>query len=321
MNATVPLEEALPFSSSIARSILVCDSIETDASFLLHSFVTQALKQKNTCVWWLTAKSVTEGQIATGLKRMGSDVAATYLRGGGGGNDKTPSLKISSLATEISSQISADVKDANDFDGAAYLKSVYRQIKEWVATDDNSSCCKWIILDDVSSLASLLQADAAVYKFVDSIQSLANRSQNLGLMVRCSLELDQMVLKQKDQSEEKTGWLGAGGLAYKEAIKREESDWIPWERSMGSMDIVVDVVPLSSGYSREAHGRLVFTECPGGRGWDGTSTTSSSKSSDNTRFVSPLSSSSSWNKFVINYCLQDTGVRAIRLRGSSATTM
>ena len=66
------------------------------------------------------------------------------------------------------------------------------------------------------------------------------------------------------------------------------------------VDTIVDVIPLISGYSREAHGRLVFSECPGGRGWG-----DSSKQQPQ---------SASWNKLVINYSLNDNGVRAIRLR-------
>jgi hypothetical protein len=33
----------------------------------------------------------------------------------------------------------------------------------------------------------------------------------------------------------------------------------------------------------------------------------------------PSSSAAAWNKFVINYCLQESGVRAIRLRENSTS--
>ena len=39
-----------------------------------------------------------------------------------------------------------------------------------------------------------------------------------------------------------------------------DDDECPWERQLVEMaDTVVDVVPLASGYSREVHGRLIFT--------------------------------------------------------------
>jgi hypothetical protein len=331
MNTTVPLEEILPFSSTVPRSILVCDSIETDASFLLHTFARLALKKKpGQPVWWITAKPVTVRQVATALKKMGSEVAATYLRKAMDSTTVTGPLTITSLATEIADQLLL-LKNDEEFDAEQYLKDMYRQIKTWLLStkgDMESYSCCWLLLDDVSALASMVGSEVLVYQFVDSIQGLANRSQNLGLMIRCSLELDQMLLRtaQIDERHDKTGWLGAGGLAHKEERKRRivQQDGIPWERMMECMDIVVDVVPLSSGYSREAHGRLIFSEYPGGRGWRGTLNSGKNNNNDSmgtgvAAASPPSSSAAAWNKFVINYCLQESGVRAIRLRENSTS--
>ena len=66
----------------------------------------------------------------------------------------------------------------------------------------------------------------------------------------------------------------------------KDDDECPWERQLVEMaDTVVDVVPLASGYSREVHGRLIFT----------------SK-------VGPASLQD-----VYNYCLTDTQALAIRI--------
>ena len=322
MNATVPLEETLPFSSTVPRSILVCDSMETDASFLLHCFSNQALKQGHS-VWWLTAKPVTDRQVAIALKKMGSEVAATHLRRAVGSSDEQGQLKIISLVADIADRVllSSTQDKQKLFDGGEdYLKSIYGKIKSWVAENELETPCRWLILDDVSTLASVLGNEVLVYQFVDSIQALANRRQNLGLMMRCSMELDQTLFKsaQIDERHDKTGWLGAGGLSHKEETKRAQQEWIPWERMIEFMDIIVDVVPLSSGYSREAHGRLIFTEYPGGRRWSG-STTASDKPNIP---IGPVSAPPilAWSKFVINYCLQESGVRAIRLRESATST-
>lgn len=351
MNATVPLEEALPWSTEIPRKILICDSIETDGSFLLHTFAGQILKGGGGSIggssdatttttggggggggqnhlWWLTARPSTDRQVATALKKIGCDVAASYLRKPAAvgltadlqnHHQHSRRLKITSLTTEIASKIleTDDDDDGPAFDGETYLKEIYKQIKSWATLrQDSSKATFWVFLDDMSSLASTLGDEALVYQFVDSIHALATRSKNLGTVVRCSYEQDQTLLKaaQLGEAQDMTGWLGAGGMAQKQETKHLNQTWIPWERTIESMDTVVDVIPLSSGYSREAHGRLVFSEYPGGRGWGGTATGSKTKQGP---MVAP--SASAWNKFVINYCLQDNGVRAIRLRESAST--
>ncbi len=302
MNATIPLEQALPWSHEIPRTILIGDSIETDGRFLLHTFASQALKGGQH-LWWLTASAVTDRQIATALKKIGCDVATSYLRN----NDGTSLLKITSMTMDLANQ-ALESKDRPFLDGEAYLKDLYKQIKSWLSVNaEETHSSSWLLVDDISSLAAMLGDEVLVFQFVDSICSLAMRHQNLGVIIRYSNELDQTLLKaaQIEAVQDKTGWLGAGGLAQKQEIKHLHQTWIPWERNIESIDIMVDVVPLSSGYSREAHGRLVFSEYPGGRGW---ATSGATKLGAN---AAP--STSLWNKFVINYCLQDGGVRAIRL--------
>jgi hypothetical protein len=337
MNATVPLKEALPWSAETPRKILICDSIETDGSFLLHTFAGQVLKTSvgshitsatagrsggsSHRLWWLTARPVTDRQVATALKKIGCDAAASYLRKPTGNTAvhimNRPPLQITSLTAEIASKTLET--DGPNFDGELYLKEIYKQIKAWAASghDDVEATSKcWIFLDDVSSLASILGDEGLVYQFVDSIQSLATRTNSLGTVVRCSYELDQTLMKAElEEAQDKIGWLGAGGMAQKEETQHIRQTWIPWERAIESMDIVVDIVPLSSGYSREAHGRLVFSEYPGGRGWSSTATGNKTKQGSMT-----APSASPWNSFVINYCLQDNGVRAIRLRESTGKT-
>ncbi len=105
-----------------------------------------------------------------------------------------------------------------------------------------------------------------------------------------------------------------------------------WERSLIELaDGVIDVIPLASGFARDVHGRLVFTERLGSLGWKhrtesrptGSFNTSSTRSSDGKgRNVSSKNSSSSsvgvyQNNFsttTVNFCCNDNGVRAIRLR-------
>jgi hypothetical protein len=345
MNSTVPLDQALPWSPEVARKILVCDSFETDGRFLLHTLAAQVLNNNNnnnsknatttttsSRVLWLSGSPITDRQVATAMKKIGCDAAAAYLRDPSSSNSNK-NLTIRPLATEIATQC---LKDEN-FDGEVFLKDVYKQVKTWLVqqqqqqqeqqqteTSKDPRPC-WIFVDDVSSLAAMLGDDAfLVYRFVDSLGALAARLGTFGMVIRCSHDLDHQTLHSKKQDsnngddvQDNSGWMGAGGLAHKEQLKHNQQTWIPWERSLEScVDAIVDVVPLTSGYSREAHGRLVFSECPGGRGW-GDSSSISTHSSTSAKQQMTQGASWNFNKFVINYCLNDNGVRAIRLRGTS----
>jgi hypothetical protein len=300
MSATVPLEEALPCSPRVARKLLVCDSVETDGRFLCYTFAKQALAATSR-VLWLVGTPVTDRQVATGLKKMGCDAAAAYLR------DPTNSknLRIRCLADEIATR---SLADENGWDEEVFLKEVYKQVKTWLQNADSSSNNNpsWILLDDVSTLATIL-GESLVYQFVDSICALSTRmgSDDIGIMIRCSHELDQTLLHKTDEDFEKdqSGWLGAGGLAHRTAVRENQLQSVPWERYIESVDGIVDVVPLTSGYSREAHGRLVFSEVPGGRGWG-----------EYNKSQQVQTGSNAWNKLLFNYCIHDNGVRAIRLR-------
>jgi hypothetical protein len=301
MNTTVPLGEALPWSSGLPRNILICDTVESDGRFVLHTMATQALKTNNCKLFWLACGPVTDRQIATALRKIGCDVAASYLRDTTASNK---SLKIKSLSNEIA----AGVLSSNTFDPQVWLRELYQEIKTWVKSEnDGSRVPCWLFLDDISSLGTLL-GESLVFSFLDSLLSLASSSvdEGFGVAVRCSHDLDYALSKRaKEEGNDNSGWLGEGGVAHKQNLARHQSEWIPWERCIESqMDAIVDVLPLTSGYSREAHGRLIFSECPTGRGWGVESKT----------IVNP---GARWNEFLINYCLNDNGVRAIRLRATN----
>ena len=123
--------------------------------------------------------------------------------------------------------------------------------------------------------------------------------------------------EKKDQS----GWFGAGGLSHKQATHDTlYRSFVPWERAMEeSVDAIIDVLPLLSGFSREAHGRLIFSETANGRGWKNSQNRNSRVSASTGPPSKPTSrsntaNSSNWNKLIFNYRMQDNGARAIRLR-------
>lgn len=320
MNASVPLEEALPWSPDTPRIVLIADSMETDGRFLLHTLAHQVLKgatgsaAAESRLWWIIGSPTTEVQVANGLKKIGSDVAASYLRSASGANkNQRPSpLRLDSLPSQIATQC-VEADDEGVFDGETFLRKLYKDIVVWNGNKSTGNTVRWLILDDVSSLANIL-GENLVYEFVDSVCALAAKS-SFGLVLRCSNDMDQLLLKasQVDEAKDKTGWIGAGGLAHRNHLKRLHEDWVPWERSLveSSIDAIIDVVPLTSGFSREAHGRLILTESPFGRGW---------KEGAAEKVTSgPQNSAIAWNKSIMNYCIQDNSVRAIRLREKAAT--
>ena len=130
-----------------------------------------------------------------------------------------------------------------------------------------------------------------------------------GMIIRCSNDVDQFLYKtQNSEDKDHSGWVGAGGLANKQSLAEHRRTVVPWERCLeDSADAIIDVLPLPSGFSREAQGRLIFSETPNGSGWGG----------DKSYRASYRSGTSSWNKLIINYCVQDTGVRAIRMQAGS----
>jgi len=336
-----------------------------------HKIPTRAL--------WLSGNSSTERQVASTLKKMGCDVGAPYLRKeySGDSNLTIRSLAVEIADRILINQIEGGIKSemygnedkqmkypSEYFDRETYLKQIYEEIKAWInynddnAENDNNDSDftnhssvdekenlelgpSWVILDDVTALASIL-GETLVYRFVESLVSLlcrqsindtSARSTKCGLIIRCSGDVDQMSYKiGNNEGNDHSGWVGAGGLAHKKAFNdMTRLKLIPWERALEeSVDAIVDVLPLSSGFSREAHGRLIFSETPNGRGWgrkfqqsNNKSNISASQSRPRRSMDGPIATktistssetNNNWNKSIFNYSIQDNGARAIRLR-------
>ena len=306
---------------------------------------------------WLSGNSSTERQVAADLKKLGCDAGAAYLKKNSSSsnsiinNNRNSGLSIRSLSLEIADRILArnvpvDNTDDRPFDRKEYLQSVYDDVVDWVGNGrhdeegkvtatDSSPSPSWIVLDDVTALSSML-GDTLVYCFVESLIALVNRPETpeFGLILRSSGDLDQMRYKiEGTEGTDQSGWFGGGGLSHKQEVHDAlYRSYVPWERAIEeSVDAIIDVLPLLSGFSREAHGRLIFSETPNGRGWKdmvqdrknppATTTagsafkpsSSSSSSTSNSR-SNQTQSTNNWNKLIFNYRIQDNGARAIRLR-------
>jgi hypothetical protein len=301
---SVPLTEALPWPSpppSDGRLFLVCDSIETDGRFLLHTLCSQVLSssvsQKG--VFWVACGPWTDVLIATSLKKMGCEAAASYIRD----SNKHHPLTIRSVPVDIVTRMEENA----DFDAELYVKELYHSIKSWTGGD-------WIVIDDASALATLV-GKRLTYCFIMSLRALANKRRrrttksSVSIMVKCSHDYDMEIQREQDTTSVRAGgsrchvdWVGAGGGGGRGVSSGH--DVCPWERALVELaDGIVNVEPLASGYSREAHGRLVF--CTKGRGWG--------PSNNNKMLQTTQDPPSSLIPLVLNFTCQDTTVSAIRL--------
>jgi hypothetical protein len=332
-SSTVPLGQAFPWntSESYPKCVLVTDSIETDGRFVLYAMVQDLLKSSafssnpqcrrrlvvppneenvsksphdnnNKSILWLSCHGMSEGQIRTSLKKIGcEDVNNTSKTIRGIRNDDvittnsglwTQSLVIHNILLDWSSQSSRDPE--------IYLKSLYHKIKDWSMIRP-FNC---IILDDVSAMENCISHDRYFYGFLSYLANLPN----IHLIMRCSNDSDQRMLSITSSTSttrvsglpvNSTNWIGASGRPLQNCIY-DIHDKIPIDRTLVEWaDWVVDVVPLSSGPSREAHGRIVFTR----RIHDSTQSQAQAKKSQSQETV-----------VVFNYCLHDTSVQVIRLK-------
>lgn len=265
-SGTTPLIEAFPWSreggTHPSRHILVTDSIEADGRFLLHSIASQTLNNTaQNSVMWLSCGPLSEKLIATALRKMGCDAASAYLKHYiNTANPWKGPLVIHAILGEAITLY----KDEDQLQPEVYLRHLYQRIRSWRAEISSQGSRKHVllVLDDVSALGNLL-GERLVYFFISYLRAL----EGVVLLIRCSNSSDKggldfgsnepSLTSPRDRS---TLWFGSGGTSS----MRSTGSSAPWERSLLEfVDWVVDVLPLTSGYSREAHGRLVFTSIGG----------------------------------------------------------
>ena len=342
--AAVPLTDALPWDASSRRTFLVNDSMGTDGRFLLYTLASQVLSssdsstassnttasnQRRGRVLWLGCGPVAEGQILQGLKKIGCDktalsqAAATFKQTGDTTNKESSSLlTIRSLAAELSATLLVDSDE--QFNEQEFVKHLYRYIlQEWLPTDtkDGKSYNNWIVVDDASALANLL-GEKLVYGLLlalnaqshqDTSKDRNNSNALFGLVVRCSNDYEAVSLPSfAGTSVASSGppeWFGAGGHSSAHSHHSPTMDAvIPWERSLLELaDGVLDILPLTSGYTRELHGRIVMTQMPQGHGWSGDGG-GSRDTTTSSRRTTPQKHP--WPMQIINYCITDQKIVA-----------
>jgi len=390
---SVPLTDVLPWGDTVptsGRTVLICDSTETDGRFLLHALASQCLSSpssssssssllqvsssnpikssstfrrnskqiqntsansKSRKVLWIHCGSQTDHQLRMAMKKAGCDSNSI--------STSSSQLYILNVMNDLCENLNVNeyTNNNDDYVYDSYLKNLYLKIKQWVKNISKSTILEsskdpLIILDNVT-LLSIQFGSKATYALIQKLQALI-RPSSLGipfhnrksseesnnnnisrggcLAVLCSNDIDQeYYLNSTQQSHRNTnvtggkivqyiGGSGRGILCDSEEMSILEQRSIyeleqqnVWERSLIEIsDGIVDVVPLTSGFARDVHGRLLFTERLGSMGWkdanDAIGTrTGGSMNVTNTR-------KSNFSTTVVNFCCHDNGVRAIRLR-------
>jgi len=237
------------------------------------------------------------------------------------------------------------------------------------SSSSSSSNHHLLILDNVALLSAFFGApltQVLIQKLRSLIRQTNNNNNNGCLTILCSHDIDQELYIAKTAEEKqntsvsggkRAQYIGSGGrgtyLNSKDFSILEQNALYElehggegleggvvtsttWERQLVELaDGIIDVVPLASGFARDVHGRLIFTERPGGLGWRGdcpvttessqrvehanlaTKTVSKTSKQKNAMKYTNLESSNDSQLFsskIVNYCCTESGVRAIRLR-------
>lgn len=216
---------------------------------------TIAAEGKEHCVYWLACGSWTERLIRQGLQKLGSN---------------NNNLTVKCLAELLTRDL--DDTKGQEFSEEALVRSIFNNIKEWTVEHHQQTC--WIFLDDITALSTLV-GEKLAYMLTTSVMAL----ENVGVLVRAS------VASQEDKATENGN---ASWFADRLSIQAS------WEQSIAELaDGIIDVLPLATGPTRQAHGRLLFTQVSE-RGWRTNH--------------QPLK--------LVNYSLSDNKVAAIRIQNA-----
>ncbi len=360
MNSTsssVPLTDVLPWGDEPVcggRTVLLLDSAETNGRFILHSIASQCLKTKTKAklkktlsrpdssslspwnIIWMSCGVYIEDNVRAAMKKIGCDLRKNA--------DRLDFINITHHLVELHTGYNTDSNSDSEC-----LKTIYHQVRDKMS-NNNSKCM--IILDDVTSLATYF-GHTLTYVFLQKIRAMVRRYRRRRSATDSNLDASLIMLASHDQDQEihmntsggqseqnnvsggqRSQQIGAEQVMISNAMLESNSHNMNmvhdaelsteciWERSLTEMaDGIIDITPLPSGFARDVHGRLIFTERMGnGLGWRDRKTMVSSSSagiSSTNRGKSGSGSttrSGAFSTSVVNYCCSDAGVRAIRLR-------
>ena len=188
----------------------------------------------------------TERQIAMGLKRIGCDVASSFIsnpsvtanhagrvkeRLYGSSNNSVDDrlLQVVPVMVDVAMQFSngENPETMGKEYYEKYLKKVYARVKEWITVQSSSGTSSsssigtrdLIVVDDVAALSTQF-GSSLTFSFVLQLRSLTKKFTNCCLAILCSHDIDQEQYLRKisdgNQNTSVSGgkkgqWIGAGG--------------------------------------------------------------------------------------------------------------
>lgn len=261
MISTRSLADVLPWrpgtkiqNKEEAQSILVTDTVSNDGRFLLYAHTSAILQQQEASILWLSGGPWTISLIEHAVEQYGG-------KSGTSGRDpvaplsgnQIKNLSIRSLAVELAEQqLEGDISTEH------FLRTLLKDIRKWVQ-DQEKNC--WILLDDLTALSSMLQSTRLVYALVLSLQALSNTTEKelkrkVHILMRCGTSHIPSVegaTPSPASTEPIEAWLGDS------ATTTVEHEQPPLDVCLTELvNWIVDVTPLVSGPTREAHGRLTL---------------------------------------------------------------
>ena len=244
----------------LGETIGIFDSDRTDGRFLLY---TLASSGNHDITWISCSPSGTERNLMLAMKRIGK----------GHGQNMSEGFIMENVINVTSdiAQVAMENEKELNFDGLirSYISRLAHRIKKIVDECKTKETIHrpLIVIDDISELATLFGRDNLAVGFLQCLLSITT-----SVIFRASMAIDQ-----KDFFRSiKDDWLDGMNAMTK------NSDGDVWERGLLDFcDTWIDVVPLESGFSREAHGRVII--------------------------------SNSTKRETLNYVCNDYGVRAIRM--------
>ena len=354
---SAPLIDVLPWGfknpPSEGRTILICDSHETDGRFLLHTIASQCLSSRsdyhpsvNTSVHssstspagnpaasasikkepfkiiWIHCGMKTNANILAAMRKIGCDLRLN--------EDMVDIIPILAHFSQPEGQTQQKNSEEGPDSGSEqmndenYLKSVYRSLKQ--ITNSNA---KYTIIIDNCSLMSTFFGAALTYGFITKLRSLVRngvkQGKDTGLVILASHDSDQEnyihSTDQQGQNKSVAGskqmhYIGAGGrgvLHDTEAIARLEQDA---RYELGEMVWERSLVELADGVVDVVPLASGFAKDVHGR----IVFTSRIGAGRGWKREDDASSARSNNHFLssmVNYRCTDGGIRAIRLRVGS----
>ena len=245
--ASTALTDIIPWAICRRSTTVVYDAAECDGRFVSYYLAIDALRADRS-VLWIQGGPLTKPLIRRSFKKLGWEDSRVKPAASDGIDSPRRSLCIKCLPIELAGGLLNSNDTADPVDVEQYMKRLFHQIQEWLC---DAGSAPLIVVDDASTIAVLV-GDVVTYQFLSSLCSLCTRRTPFALCIRCAGDLDYEPLEQSSNGA--LAFFGAGGML------QGPDDSASFESRLGELaDLIIDVVPLTGGPTRDVHGRILFT--------------------------------------------------------------